>query len=37
MTKLEKKYKRNYGHKGSDKSALNYTRNSMKEDFEGFL
>lgn len=37
MTKAEKNYKRDYGHKDSDELALNYTRDSMREELDGVL
>lgn len=35
MTKAEKNYKRDYGHKDSEVLALNYTRDGMKEALDG--
>lgn len=37
MTKAEKKYKRDYGHKDSEELALNYTRDGMREELDGVL
>lgn len=37
MTKAEMNYKRDYGHKDSEELALNYTRDSMKEELDGVL
>ena len=37
MTKAEKNYKRDYGHKDSEELALNYTRDGMKEELDGVL
>lgn len=37
MTKAEMNYKRDYGHKDSEELALNYTRDSIKEEFDGVL
>ena len=37
MTKAEKNYKRDYGHKDSEELALNYTRDVMKEELDGVL
>ena len=37
MTKAEKNYKRDYGHKDSEELALNYTRDGMKEELEKAL
>lgn len=37
MTKAEKNYKRDYGHKDSAELALNYTRDGMKEKLDKAL
>ena len=37
MTKAEKNYKRDYGHKDSTELALNYTRDGMKEELDKAL
>ena len=37
MTKAEKNYKRNYGHKDSAELALNYTCDGMKEELDKAL
>lgn len=37
MTKAEMNYKRDYGHKDSEELALNYTRESIKEELDGVL
>ncbi len=37
MTKAEKNYKRDYGHKDSTELALNYTRDGMREELDGVL
>ena len=37
MTKAEMNYKRDYGHKDSEELALNYTRDSIKEELDGVL
>ena len=37
MTKAEKNYKRDYGHKDSEELALNYTRDGMKEELDKAL
>lgn len=37
MTKAEKNYKRDYGHKDSEELALNYTRDDMKEELDKAL
>ena len=37
MTKAEKNYKRDYGHKDSNELALNYTRDGMREELDGVL
>ena len=37
MTKAEKNYKRDYGHKDSTELALNYTRDGMCEELDGVL
>ena len=37
MTKSEKNYKRDYGHKDSTELALNYTRDGMREELDGVL
>lgn len=37
MTKAEKNYKRDYGHKGSEELALNYIRDGMKEELDKAL
>ena len=37
MTKAEKNYKRDYGHKDSEELALNYTRDGMREELDGML
>ena len=37
MTKAEKNYKRDYGHKDSEELALNYTRDGMREELDGVL
>ena len=37
MTKAEKNYKRDYGHKNSEELALNYTRDGMREELDGVL
>ena len=37
MTKAEKNYKRDYGHKDSEELALNYTRAGMSEELDGVL
>lgn len=37
MTKAEKNYKRDYGHKDSEELALNYTRDCMREELDGVL
>lgn len=37
MTKAEKNYKRDYGHKDSAELALNYTRDGMREELDGVL
>ena len=34
MTKAEKNYKRDYGHKDSEELALNYTRDGMREELD---
>ena len=37
MTKAEKNYKRDYGHKDTGELALNYTRDGMKEELDKSL
>ena len=37
MAKAEMNYKRDYGHKDSEELALNYTRDSIKEELDGVL
>lgn len=37
MTKAEMNYKRDCGHKDSEELALNYTRDSIKEELDGVL
>ena len=37
MTKAEKHYKRDFGHKDSEELALNYTRDGMREELDGVL
>ena len=37
MTKAEKNYKRDYGHKESTELALNYTRDGMREELDKAL
>lgn len=37
MTKAEMNYKRDYGHKDNEELALNYTRDSIKEELDGVL
>lgn len=37
MTKAEKNYKRDYGHKDSAELALHYTRDGMREELDGVL
>lgn len=37
MTKAEKNYKRDYGHKDSEELALNYTRDGMREELDKVL
>ena len=37
MTKAEKNYKRDYGHKNSEELALNYTRDGMREELDKAL
>ena len=37
MTKAEKNYKRDYGHKDSKELSLNYTRDGMREELDGVL
>ena len=37
MTKAEKNYKRDYGHKNSEELALNYTRDGMREELDKVL
>ena len=37
MTKAEKNYKRDYGHKDNEELALNYTRDGMREELDGVL
>ena len=37
MTKAEKNYKRDYGHKDSEELALNYTRDGMREELDKAL
>lgn len=37
MTKAEKNYKRDYGHKDSEELALNYTRDGMREELNKAL
>lgn len=37
MTKAEMNYKRDYDHKDSEELALNYTRDSIKEELDGVL
>ena len=37
MTKAEKNYKRDYGHKDSTELALNYTRDGMREELDRVL
>ncbi|HEZ7987207.1 MAG TPA: plasmid mobilization relaxosome protein MobC [Ruminococcus sp.] len=37
MTKAEKNYKRDYGHKDSEELALNYIRDGMKEELDKAL
>ncbi len=37
MTKAEKNYKRDYGHKDSTELALNYTRDGMREELDKAL
>lgn len=37
MTKAEKNYKRDYGHKDSEELSLNYTRDGMKEELDKTL
>ena len=37
MTKAEKNYKRDYGHKDSEELALNYTRDGMREKLDKAL
>ena len=34
MTKAEKNYRRDYGHKDSEKLTLNYSRDSLKEKLD---
>ena len=37
MTKAEKNYKRDYGHKDNEELALNYTRDGVREELDGVL
>ena len=37
MTKAEKNYKRDYGHKDEEELALNYSRDSLKEELDNVL
>ncbi len=37
MTKAEKNYRRDYGHKDSEELALNYSRDSLKEELDNVL
>lgn len=37
MTKAEKNYKRDYGHKDSEELALNYTRDGLREELDEVL
>lgn len=37
MTKAEKNYRRDYGHKDSEELALNYTRDGMREELDRTL
>ena len=37
MTKAEKNYKRDYGHKDSEELSMNYTRDGMKEELDKTL
>ena len=37
MTKAEKNYRRDYGHKDEEELALNYSRDSLKEELDNVL
>ena len=37
MTKAEKNYKRDYGHKDEEELALNYSRDNLKEELDNVL
>ncbi len=37
MTKAEKNYRRDYGHKDGEELALNYSRDSLKEELDNML
>lgn len=37
LKKAEKNYKRDYSHKDSEELALNYTRDSLREELENAL
>ena len=37
MKKAEKNYRRDYGHKSNEELALNYSRDSLKEELDGVL
>ena len=37
MTKAEKNYRRDYGHKDEEELALNYSRDSLKEELDNML
>ena len=37
MTKAEKNYRRDYGHKSNEELALNYSRDSLKEELDNVL
>ena len=37
MTKAEKNYRRDYGHKSNEELALNYSRDSLKEELYNML
>ena len=37
MTKAEKNYRRDYGHKSNEELALNYSRDSLKEELDNAL
>ncbi len=37
MTKAEKNYKRDYGHKDSEELAINFTRDGMREELDRVL